>query len=253
MSLSKWKELAAEKTKTGKMKQNLFDEITAEKIRSKTTDEAIAKTFRLDRLDQIAEQTRPKPRRGVRFQIPRINRDGGLDYAPEVDPYEDMDVEGLLNLEDYVAPEAEKQIAKMPGEAPEYEIDPSFWQMPSEPPPPYEDEDEEAPGPPEDPLAIEGPEEPKDTSYLQLPEDEEDASYLTPPEEEPEVTEARMSEVSKILDKLGLPNYDDVDKRLAEPEMTETKQRNYLQKVVKDADTVRRQAVVMKSNETKKI
>ena len=33
MSLSKWKELAAEKAKTGKMKQNLFDEITAEKIR----------------------------------------------------------------------------------------------------------------------------------------------------------------------------------------------------------------------------
>ena len=49
MSLSKWKELATEKAKTGKMKQNLFDEITAEKIRSKTTDQAIAKTFRLDR------------------------------------------------------------------------------------------------------------------------------------------------------------------------------------------------------------
>ena len=93
MSLSKWKELAAEKTKTGEMKQNLFDEITAEKI--KATDEAIAKTFRLHRLDQIAEQTKPKIKRQVRFQIPRINRDGGLDYAPDVDSYEDMDVEGL--------------------------------------------------------------------------------------------------------------------------------------------------------------
>ena len=144
MSLSKWKELAAEKAKTGKMKQNLFDEITAEKIRSKTTDQAIAKTFRLDRLDQIAEQTKPKAKRGVRFQIPRINRDGGLDYAPEVDPYEDMDVEGI-NLEDNVtpgAPEAEKQIAKMPKEAPKYEMDPSFWQIPSEPLPPYEDDEE---------------------------------------------------------------------------------------------------------------
>ena len=79
------------------MKQDLFDEVTAEKIRSKTTDEAIANTFRLDRLDQIAEQTKPKAKRGVRFQIPRINRDGDIDYAPEVDPYEDMDVEGLLN------------------------------------------------------------------------------------------------------------------------------------------------------------
>ena len=200
MSLSKWKELAAEKAKTGKMKQNLFDEITAEKIRSKTTDQAIAKTFRLDRLDQIAEQTKPKAKRQVRFQIPRINRDGGLDYAPEVDPYEDMDVEGLLNLEDYVAPGAEKQIAKasdlrtgpkMPKEAPKYEMDPSFWQIPSEPGPP---------GPPEEPLEIEGPEEPEaeDTSYLQLPEEEE------------EVTEARTREANKILDQLELPNYDDV-------------------------------------------
>ena len=191
------------------MKQNLFDKITTEKIRSKTTDEAIAKTFRLDRLDQIAEQTRPKARRGVRFQIPRINRDGGIDYAPEVDPYEDMDVEGLLNLEDYVAPEAERQIAKMPKEAPKYEMDPSFQQIPSEPPPSYEDEE---PGLPEGPLGIEGPEEPEDKSYLQLPE------------EETAVTEARKEDSNKILDQLELPNYDDVEMRLAEPEMTEVKE-----------------------------
>ena len=48
MSLSKWKELAQKKTAVGKMKKNIFDEITAENIRSKTTDQAIAKTFRLD-------------------------------------------------------------------------------------------------------------------------------------------------------------------------------------------------------------
>ena len=193
MSLSKWKELAAEKAKTGKMKQNLFDEITAEKIRSKTTDQAIAKTFRLDRLDQIAEQTKPEAKKQVRFQIPRINRDGGLDYAPEVDPYEDMDVEGLLNLEDYVAPEAEKQIAKMPKEAPKYEMDPSFWQLHTEPPPLDEEKD---------PLAIEGSDEGED--------------------------EEEKSEANKILDQLGLriPNYDDVEMRLAKPEMTETKQKN---------------------------
>ena len=125
-----------------------------------------------------------------------------------------MDVEGLLNLEDYVAPEAEKQIAKMPKEAPKYEMDPSFWQLPAEPPPLYEEKD---------PLAIEGP-----------PEDEEEER-----------------EANKILDQLGLPNYDDVEMRLAEPEMTETKQRNYLGKVVKDAETRRRQAIAMKSNATK--
>ena len=225
MSLSKWKELAVEKTKTGEMKQNLFDEITAEKIRSKTTDQAIAKTFRLDRLDQIAEQTKPKARKGVRFQIPRINRDGGIDYAPEVDPYEDMDVEGLLNLEDYVAPEAEKQIAKMPSKAPKYEMDPSFWQLPAEPPPPYEGEE---------PLEL----------VSEAPEDDEE-SYLTPPEDEEE------REANKILDQLGLPNYDDVEMRLAEPEMTLERQKNYLEKVVKDAETRRKQAIAMKSNATK--
>ena len=164
MSLLKWKELADSKAKTGEMKRNLFDEITEEKIRSKTTDQAIAKTFRLDRLDQIAEQTKPKPRR--RIQIPRINREGGIDYAPDVDPYEDMDVEGLLNLEDYVPPQAEKQIAKIPKKAPKYEIDPSFWQL-GDPPPPYEDIYEE-----KEPLAIEGP-----------PDDDEDDEFVDAEEE----------------------------------------------------------------------
>ena len=225
MSLSKWKELADRKAKTGEMKRNLFDEITKEKIRSKTTDQAIAKTFRLDRLDQIAEQTKPKPRR--RIQIPRINREGGIDYAPEVDPYEDMDVEGLLNLEDYVPPQAEKQIAKIPKKAPKYEMDPSFWQL-DDPPPLYEEKD---------PLAIEGP-----------PDDEEDEFVDA---EEGDDDDAEEEEVNKILDQLDLPNYDDVDKRLAEPEMTATRQRSYLQKVLKDAETRRKTVTIRKSNATK--
>ena len=224
MSLSKWKELADRKAKTGEMKRNLFDEITEEKIRSKTTDQAIAKTFRLDRLDQIAEQTKPKPRR--RIQIPRIKREGGIDYAPEVDPYEDMDVEGLLNLEDYVPPQAEKQIAKIPKKAPKYEMDPSFWQL-HDPPPLYEEKD---------PLAIEGP-----------PDDDDE--YVDTEEEEEE--EEELEEANKILDQLDLPNYNDVDKRLAEPEMTATRQRSYLQKVLKDAETRRKTVTIRKSNATK--
>ena len=67
MSLSHWKELAQRKTKAGKAVHELYDDITEEKIRSKTTDQATAKTFRLDkldRLDQIAAWT--KPRRGRR-------------------------------------------------------------------------------------------------------------------------------------------------------------------------------------------
>ena len=234
MSLSKWKELADRKAKTGEMKRNLFDEITEEKIRSKSTDQAIAKTFRLDRLDQIAEQTKPKPRR--RIQIPRINREGGIDYAPEVDPYEDMDVEGLLNLEDYVPPQAEKQIAKIPKKAPKYEMDPSFWQL-DDPPPLYEEKD---------PLAIEGPpDDDDDDEFVDAKEgdewDEDDDDKPEEPEEE----------ANKILDQLDLPNYDDVDKRLAEPEMTATRQRSYLQKVLKDAETRRKTVTIRKSNATR--
>ena len=65
MSLSKWKELAQRKTKAGKAVNELYEDITEEKIRSKTTDQAIPKAFRLDkldRLDQIAEQTKPRNR-----------------------------------------------------------------------------------------------------------------------------------------------------------------------------------------------
>ena len=227
MSLSKWKQLADSKAKTGQMKRNLFDEITEEKIRSKTTDQAIAKTFRLDRLDQIAEQTKPKPRR--RIQIPRINREGGIDYAPEVDPYEDMDVEGLLNLEDYVAPgvppQAEKQIAKIP----------------SDPPPLYEETD---------PLAIEGP-----SDDVEAEDEYEDAKDEEDEEEEydfdKELKLWNEDEPNRILDQLDLPNYIDVDNRLAKPEMTATNQKNYLTGAINDAESRRKTLTVRKSIATK--
>ena len=204
MSLSRWKELAQRKTKAGQAVNELYDDITKEKIRSKTTDQAIAKTFRLDRLDQIAEQTKPKQRRRVPLR-PRVNADGGIDYAPEVDPYEEMDVEGLLNLEDYVPPQREKQIAKKPQKPPQYEMDPSFWQIPDEPPPPYEEDLEEE-----------------------------------------EVLE-EMDD-NQILDQLDLPNYDDVEKRLAEPEMNYVRRQNYLRKVQKDAETRRKQVAALKTH-----
>ena len=203
MSLSRRKELAQRRTQAGKAVNELYDDITKEKIRSKTTDQAIAKTFRLDRLDQIAEQTKPKQKRRVPLR-PRVNADGGIDYAPEVDPYEEMDVEGLLNLEDYVLPQAEKQIAKKPQKPPQYEMDPSFWQIPDEPPPPYEEDLEEE--------------------------------------------ELEEMDDNQILDQLDLPNYDDVEKRLAEPEMNNVRRQNYLRKVQKDAETKRKQVAALKTH-----
>ena len=217
MSLSRWKELAQRKTKAGKAVNELYDDITEEKIRSKTTDQAIAKAFRLDkldRLDQIAEQTKPRQKR--RVPPPRINPDGGIDYAPEVDPYEDMDVEGLLNLEDYVPPQAEKQIAKKPQKPPQYEMDPSFWQIPDEPPPPYDEEEQ---------LALEAP----------------------------PVAEAEGDEDNQFLDQLEPPNYDDVEKRLAEPEMNYERRQKYLQTVYKNAETRRKQVAAMKLQASNKL
>ena len=131
-----------------------------------------------------------------RVPRPRVNPDGGIDYAPEVDPYEEMDVEGLVNLEDYVPPQAEKQIAKKP---PQYEIDPSFWQIPDEPPPPYPYEEEE------EGLALEAP-------------------------------QGEGDEANKLLDGLDLPNYNDVEKRLAQPEMNYERRQNYLKTVLKNAE-----------------
>ena len=109
-----------------------------------------------------------------------------------------------------------------------------------------------------DPLAIEGPpdddDDEIDTSYLQLEEQGEDDEFVDAEEGDDDDAEEgdAVEEANKILDELGLPNYYDVEMRLDEPEMTATKQRNYLQKVLNDADRTRRQAVVMKSNATRK-
>ena len=220
MSLSKWKELAQKRTETGKMKNQLYDEITEEKIKSKTSDARITKSLRLDEIIEGLRTQKPKNRPQKRIRAAQGKPDE-IDYAPEVDPYEDMDVEGLINLEDYVAPGAEKQMAKMPeGPPPKYEMDPSFWNL----------EGDES-----------FPEEPPEYSAIE----EEPSAIEAPPEED-------EKDANKILDHLDLPNYDDVELRLAQPEMTATKQRNYLDKVIKDAERRRRQVIVFKANATKK-
>ena len=122
-----------------------------------------------------------------------------------------MDVEGLLNLEDYVPPQGEKQIAKKPEKPPQYEMDPSFWQIPDEPPPPYEEGEEEQPA-------------------LEAPSEEGD----------------EKDEANKLLDQLQLPNYDDVEKKLAQPETNYERRQNYLKTVYKNAETRRKQVAAMK-------
>ena len=226
MSLREWKKLAESKTKAGKMKNQLYNQITAERVKSKTSDAAITKSFRLDEIIEGLKGKPAAPR--VRKRVP-VKIEGGIDYAPEVDPYEDMDVEGLLNLEDYVPPQPEKQIAPKPPEYqkyPKYQMDPSYWELDPEEPPAYED------------LSIA-----EDKKAIEAPPDDDD---------DDDEGSGSVGEANKILNHLDLPNYDDVQMRLDQPEMTATKQRNYLDKVVKDAEMRRRQVIAFKSDATKK-
>ena len=208
MSLPNWKRLAQKRTETGRMKNQLYDEITEAKIKSKTSDARITKSFRLDEIIEGLRAQKPKNRpQGPQKRIrPAGKAEEEIDYAPEVDPYEDMDVEGLLDLEDYVAPQAEKQIAE--GPPPKYEMDPSFWNL--------EEGDESLP--PEysfvekEPLAIEPPPD----------DDDEDLD---------------RGDINRILDSANLPNYDDIEMRLSQPEMTPVKRSNYLESNIKKANS----------------
>ena len=213
MSLSNWKRLAQKRTKTGRMKNQLYDDITESKIKSKTSDARITKSFRLDEIIEGLRAQKPKNRPQMRIRPAPAGKAEEIDYAPEVDPYEDMDVEGLLDLQDYVAPQAEKQIAKIPqGPPPKYEMDPSFWNL--------EEGDDESLPPEysfvekgEGPLAIESP-----------PDDDDDEDL-------------DRGDINRILDSANLPNYDDVEMRLSQPEMTPVKRSNYLESNIKKANS----------------
>ena len=210
MSLSNWKRLAQKRTETGRMKNHLYDEITEAKIKSKTSDQRITKSFRLDEIIDGLKAQKPKNRpQGPRIRpAPAQGKPDEIDYAPEVDPYEDMDVEGLLDLQDYVAPQAEKQIA---GPPPKYEMDPSFWNLEEGDeslPPEYSFVEEKGEGP----LAIEPPPD----------DDDEDLD---------------RGDINRILDSANLPNYDDVEMRLSQPEMTPVKRSNYLESNIKKANS----------------
>ncbi|KAL9982582.1 hypothetical protein ACROYT_G004644 [Oculina patagonica] len=140
------------------------------------------------------------------------------DYYPEVDPFEDMDVDNLFD--EPVMPQNEKQIVPKP---PTYEeslkdllegnkeiyVDPQYF-------PEYEDE-----LPPE---------------Y-----DEDEIDYALDADDE----------VSEILEDVGIDDYDVVQMKLDQPEMTPKKTKNYLNKILEKAKYKRRQLKGFKANVTK--
>ena len=140
-----------------------------------------------------------------------------IDYFPEVDPFEDMDFEGLF--EDPVPPQSKKQISAAP---PTYE---EIIQEVGEDPPEY-DEDE-------------------------FPDYGLEAGDET--EAEAELTQEDIAEISgPILADLNILSYNTVDAALASSETSAIQKKNFLEKsVIPDAIFRRNQLKGYKSSITK--
>ena len=90
-----------------------------------------------------------------------------------------------------------------------------------------------------------------DPEYMYEPED------LPPEYEEEEGPDYAIIEedrINEVLDNADVPNYNDVDSRLTEPEMNDTRRKAYLKKIIKDASSERNRLngykmdVIKKSN-----
>ena len=217
MSLLKWKKMAKSKSALGKKINFVHNAITQKKLGEETSQIGFEKMFKpiTSKLDEsIASNLRPRSS----FQ-PRKKKakTAEIDYFPEVDPFEDMDVEGLF--EDPVPPQSKKQISAAP---PTYE---EIIQEVGEDPPEY-DEDE-------------------------FPDYGLEAGDET--EAEAELTQEDIAEISgPILADLNILSYNTVDAALASSETSATQKKNFLEKsVIPDAIFRRNQLKGYKSSITK--
>ncbi|KAL9959303.1 hypothetical protein ACROYT_G032616 [Oculina patagonica] len=111
MSLLRWKELAKSKSDLGDKINYVKNAITQNNIGQQTSQESLAKVFKpvTSKLDEVIESNLQIPK------VPKKRVKKGLkgeleapDYYPEVDPFEDMDVDNIFE------PQQQKQIPKQP-------------------------------------------------------------------------------------------------------------------------------------------
>ena len=203
MSLLKWKKLAKQKTELGNKINFVHDTILKKQLGEKTSQESFQKAFKpiTTKLDDVAFRN---------LNIPRLTKKRGKkqdvpDYGIALED-EDIPDYGLDDFFDEgLGPENEKQIVPKP--------------------PTYEESLKDI---------LEGkkqypPEEPQDLP----PEYEEDEEIDYALDEE--------DSINMILDELGLSNYDDIEKQLNQPEMTQRKNIKYVNKKLKDAEHKRNQ------------
>ena len=220
MSLLKWKELAKSKSKLGDKINHVRNEITRHKIGQETSQESFEKVFKpvTTKLDDVitSNLNLRTPQRGKRppkkAEVPNY----GVDIEDE---FEDMNLGDLFD-EQPVLPESEKQLVPKP---PTYEAS-------------LED-------------ILEGKEIYVDPQYFP-----QDTQELPPEYDDDEGVDYAIADedvTNDILDDIGIPNYENMDKILNQPEMNSTKTKTYLKKVIKDAKFKKKQLNGFKANVTK--
>ena len=216
MSLLKWKEMAEKRSELGK-KINTVRETIKQKTISDQMGEVEAEKLFKPITSELKELTAPKaPLR----RLPKKKRpvpDYGIAVDDEVPDY------GLEDLFDQpVLPQNYKQLVPKP--------------------PSYEDVLED--------LASGKKQMYIDPEYMYEPED------LPPEYEEEEVPDYNILEedaINQALDKLNIPNYNDVELRLTEKDMDNKKSKAYLNKILKNAKDQRSKLNGYWSDITKKL
>ena len=216
MSLLKWKKLAKQKTELGNKINFVHDTILKKQLGEKTSQESLQKVFKpiTTKLDDVAFRN---------LNIPRLKKRGrnrGVpDYAVGVED-EDGGIPDY-GLDDFfdegLVPENKKQIVPKP--------------------PTYEESLKDI---------LEG----KKQIYVDPQYFPEGPQDLPPEYEEDEEIDYALDEedsANKILDDLGLSNYDDIEKQLNKPEMPKIQNKPFLKKKLEAANHKRNQLKGYKS------
>ena len=199
MSLLKWKEMAAKRSELGRRINEVRKTIKQKSISDQIGQVEAAKLFEpiTSGLRDITAPKKPLRRLKKRGPVP----DYGLEIGDDED-IPDYGLEDLFGAE--VQPQNNKQLVPKP--------------------PPYEDVLEE--------LASGEKQMYIDPEYMYKPKD-------LPPEYEeeegPDYAIIEEDQINEVLDKLDLPNYDDVEGVIQQKEMNEKKRKAYLNKISDNA------------------
>ena len=215
MSLLEWKKLAKQKTELGNKINFVHDTILKNQLGEKISQESFQKAFKpiTTKLDDVAFRNLNIPqltkKRGKKLGVP--------DYGIALED-EDIPDYGLDNFFDEgLVPENEKQIVPKP--------------------PTYEESLKDV---------LEG----KKQIYVDPQYFPEEPQDMPPEYEEDEEIDYALDEEDRtnmILDDLGLSNYDDIEKQLNQPEMTQQRIKQYIDKKLKLAKNKRHQLNGLKS------